>query len=171
MNFAGAGFILFSADLTRVLLVHDTRSGKWGFTKGHREDYDENDLSTAIRECYEETGLTTDYYKIHGESFKINKGGQSYLFYYASLKNDCYMSKMRAGPAHEISGMDWIPLAKLFEAKCILDGNKYLRTWVEDIKNNTSKKSVHLFHSLIQNLTSLLPTQETMCSSNIITCV
>lgn len=170
MNFAGAGFILFSADLSRVLLVHDARSGKWGFTKGHREEYDTTDLSTAVRECYEETGLSKDHYTIYGDSFKINKGGQSYLFYYAILKNDAYMEKMRAGPAYEISGIDWIPLVKLFGANCILDGNKYLRTWVEDINKNNSKKSVHLYRNLLQTFTTSFPTQESVCSYNVITC-
>jgi 8-oxo-dGTP pyrophosphatase MutT (NUDIX family) len=150
MNYAGAGFVLLSSDLTQLLLVHDTRSGKWGFPKGHRETYDANDLATAVRECSEETGLVHGIdYVVHDEVFKISKGGSSYLFRYALLNGAATKDRLRAGPAHEIAGLEWIPIATLLEAQSVLDGNKYLRAWIADVKANASKKAVYLFKSLI----------------------
>lgn len=149
MNYAGAGFILLSSDLTQLLLVHDTRSGKWGFPKGHRESYDVSDLATAVRECREETGLlhTIDY-AVHDDPFKISKGGSSYLFRYAVLNGAATKDRLRAGPAHEIAGLEWISIATLLEAQNVLDGNKYLRAWIGDVKTNASKKAVYLLKSL-----------------------
>ena len=168
MNYAGAGLILLSSDLTQTLLVHDARSGKWGFPKGHRESYDASDLACAIRECQEETGITADDYVVHEPSFKISRGGASYLFRYATLKQSVNTIKLRAGPAYEIAGVEWIPIKKLLGAQNILDGNKYLRTWISDIQENASKKSVYVF----RNLLSLVPAplQEPVSPANIITC-
>jgi 8-oxo-dGTP pyrophosphatase MutT (NUDIX family) len=149
MNYAGAGFILLSSDLTHLLLVHDTRSGKWGFPKGHRESYDASDLATAIRECREETGLLHPIdYTVHDDPFKISKGGSSYLFRYAVLNGAATKDRLRAGPAHEIAGLEWISIATLLEAQNVLDGNKYLRAWISDVKANASKKAVYLLKSL-----------------------
>jgi 8-oxo-dGTP pyrophosphatase MutT (NUDIX family) len=170
MNYAGAGFILLSSDLTHILLVHDARSGKWGFPKGHRENYDSNDLATAMRECREETGLTSEHYTFYNETFKLSRGRNSYVFRYAILKNDMWMKHMIAGPAHEIAGIEWVPISTLL-AHNILDGNKYLRAWIKDIQTNSCKKYVSLFKSLIGTCSRTFPTQETMSSCNIITCV
>lgn len=146
MNYAGAGLILLSSDLTHILLLRDARSGKWGFPKGHREPEDGSDLLTAVREVYEETGLTQEDYIVHDDAFKINKGGQAYLFRYAIMKSDG--RRLRAGPAYEVASLEWVPLAKLTEAQNIIDGNKYLRTWIEDIRGAINKKFVNLFRGL-----------------------
>jgi 8-oxo-dGTP pyrophosphatase MutT (NUDIX family) len=166
MNFAGAGFILLASDLS-TLVVHDARSGKWGPPKGHREDYDADDLATAVRECREETGLTPEDYTVLPDVFKISKGSQSYLFRYAILKDDAYKTRVVAGPIGEISDVRWVPLVQLLDAATVLDGNKYLRTWISDIKGNVSKKHVHLFKSLC---TRLLPLHESVGASNVVTC-
>jgi len=181
MNYAGAGLILLSSDLTSTLLVHDTRSAKWGFPKGHREPEDANDLQTAVREMWEETGLTATDYKVCEESFKISKGGGSYIFRYA-IANEQARSKSKPGPAHEISALEWVPLQTLFEAQTVLDGNKYLRTWISDMKLGVSKKSVHLLRSLLASSAAstasngsggsarFAPTNETVSTNNVVTC-
>ena len=138
MNYAGAGLILLSSDLTSTLLVRDARSGKWGFPKGHRETDDVSDLACATRECFEETGLTTDDFAVRDDPFKISKGGQAYLFRYAVMKNDG--RRLRAGPAYEIGALEWVPLQTLFGAQHIIDGNKYLRSWITDVKASIIKK-------------------------------
>ena len=38
-------------------MVQGQKSGKWGWTKGHRESRDRTWFDTAIRETYEESGL------------------------------------------------------------------------------------------------------------------
>ena len=150
MNYAGAGFIVLSSDLTATLLVNDTTSQKWGFPKGHREPSDASDLETAVRECYEETGLTSEDYIVLPDTFKVSKGSHSYNFRYAILRDEKKKTKIVPGSVHEIAELQWIPIQQLLDAKHILDGNKYLRSWVSDIRSNASKKSVHLFKSVLQ---------------------
>ena len=168
MNYAGAGLILLSSDLTQTLLVHDARSGKWGFPKGHRESYDTSDLATAVRECREETGLTAEDYMVHEPSFKISRGGAAYLFRYATLKQSVSTTKLRAGPTYEIAAVEWVPIKRLLGAQNILDGNKYLRTWISDIQENASKKTVYMFKNLLS--LSPAPLQESMSPCNVVTC-
>jgi 8-oxo-dGTP pyrophosphatase MutT (NUDIX family) len=165
MSYLGAGFILLSSDLSSILLVHDARSAKWGFPKGHRESYDKTDLDTAIRECREETGLRAEDYTVHHEVFKVSKGSQSYLFRYAVMKSDKNKANVVAGPSYEIADVRWVPIQQLLSAQNVLDGNKYLRTWIEDLKSDCSKKSVHIFKSLCGQIS-----QEPVSSCNIITC-
>jgi 8-oxo-dGTP pyrophosphatase MutT (NUDIX family) len=164
MSYVGAGFILLSSDLSSILLVHDARSSKWGFPKGHRENYDKTDLDTAVRECREETGLKPDDYTVHNDVFKVSKGSQSYLFRYAVLKSEKHKSYVVAGPTYEISDICWVPIQQLLSAQNVLDGNKYLRTWISDMKSECSKKSVHIFKSLLGK------SQESMSSCNVVTC-
>ena len=166
MNYAGAGFVILSSDLSSILLVHDARSSKWGFPKGHRESYDKCDLDTAVREVWEETGLVREDYTIHNDVFKISKGSQSYLFRYAVLKSEKHKQNAHVGPGNEISELCWMPLQWLLDANNVLDGNKYLRTWVSDIQTNSSKKAVYLFKSLLANGPSNVP----MGPNNVVTC-
>lgn len=60
----GAGVQLFSPDRQSTLFVQGGKSGRWGWTKGHREPSDTSWLETAVREVKEESGfiLGQDYY-------------------------------------------------------------------------------------------------------------
>lgn len=167
MSYMGSGFVLLSHDLTSILLVHDARSGKWGFPKGHRETIDDgNDCQTAIRETFEETGFTADMYTIIPDVFKINKGSQSYLFRYAIINDDNLRPVFKYNDA-EIKETRWIPMKSLLDATNVMDGNKYLRTWISDLQNNASKKSVTLLKML---LSRLLPAQESVSPCNVVAC-
>lgn len=167
MTYTGAGFILLSPDCTHTLLVNDARSKKWGFPKGHREKYDLNDLDTAIRECEEETGLVPTDYTIKSDVFRVSKGSQSYLFRYAVIHAD-RMDAIGTNPdyVHEIRECRWVPIRELLKANHIYDGNKYLRTWVSDLQQDISKKSIHLF----KKLKGLHPAHESVSSPNVVTC-
>jgi 8-oxo-dGTP pyrophosphatase MutT (NUDIX family) len=168
MSYLGSGFVFLSHDLASILLVHDARSGKWGFPKGHRESIDNNnDIQTAIRETFEETGYSAEMYTIIPDVFKINKGSQSYLFRYAIVNDDLLKPAPRFNFA-EIRETRWVSIKQLLEASNILDGNKYLRTWISDLQTNANKKSVIVFKTLLT--TRLLPTQEPVSTTNVIAC-
>jgi len=162
MSYIGSGFILLSHDLKKMLLVHDTRSKKWGFPKGHREETDANDLDTAVRECHEETGLTTNDYIVHNEPFRVSKGSQSYIFRYAVL-HEYSRTRIHSSSPQEISELRWVPVSEILAANSVLDGNKYLRSWIADVQANASKKAVHLLKQLL----SLR--QESVSTSNVVT--
>ena len=55
------GFIVYKLDDEgqKYLLLHQTKSGTWSFPKG-RMEAGEDELQTALRELYEETGLVAD---------------------------------------------------------------------------------------------------------------
>ena len=54
-SYEGAGIQLFRGK--ELLMVQGFKSGRWGFPKGHREDFDLDWRATAIREIREETGF------------------------------------------------------------------------------------------------------------------
>jgi 8-oxo-dGTP pyrophosphatase MutT (NUDIX family) len=164
MNYVGAGFVLLSSDLTSVLLICDTRSGKWGFTKGHRESYDASDCATAEREIFEETGLRPYQYVVIPESFKIKKGAGSYIFRYAILKESEYNTYLHPGPSYEVKALAWFPLRELLDATHILDANVYLRTWIQDLQNGYKRDAL-----LYKSLLAFQPSQISVSTCNIIT--
>jgi 8-oxo-dGTP pyrophosphatase MutT (NUDIX family) len=53
--YEGAGIQLFKGK--ELLMVQGLNSGRWGFPKGHREDFDIDWRATAVREIREETGF------------------------------------------------------------------------------------------------------------------
>ncbi len=144
MNYAGAGFILFSADM-KVLLVQDAKTHKWGFPKGHREQTDESDLATAQRELLEETGIPDSAYTIVPTSFRITRGSSSYIFRYATLKHPWNIGSIQN--RNEIRSIRWVPLYDMMYVQEYMEsGNKYLRTWIEDVKSSANKKFVQILN-------------------------
>ena len=127
----GAGFILFSDDHSKLLLVQDERTGKWGFPKGHREPTDASEIHTAIRECTEETGLQEHDYEILPGTLMY----YSYLFWYAKRRGYRPLTK---GPNSEIRDLQWIPLEEILE-RDMFPTNRYLRSWKRDMLDPTSK--------------------------------
>lgn len=55
----GAGFLVFDVETrSKILLIQDRRSKKWGPPKGHEDPIlDHTPYATAKRELYEETGI------------------------------------------------------------------------------------------------------------------
>ncbi len=164
MNYAGAGFILFSSDM-RILLVQDAKTHKWGFPKGHREQIDESDLATAQRELLEETGIPESAYTILPTPFRITRGSSSYIFRYATLRHGAYMGSVQN--RNEIRSMRWVQLYDLlYVQEYATGGNKYLRTWIEDVRSSANKKFVQILNEhLITKCLSVL-FQNTTCPNS-----
>ena len=160
--YAGAGFVLLSRDGGSVLLIKDARSHKWGFPKGHREPEDASDLHTAVRECREEVGLEASAYTAIEPSFRLTRGSASYIFRYAILKGTAEPLVLRPG---EIEAAVWVPVASLLVGQAYAEtGNKYLRTWIADLKNtdgDVRRKSALLY-------AMLTPSNEAVRSSHVV---
>lgn len=143
-NYAGAGFIIITPDF-RVLLVQDAKTKKWGFPKGHREVEDTDDLQTAIREVQEETGIQSTSYIVENSPFRITKGSSSYIFRYAIMNQQSgYIQNCK-----EISRIQWIPILDLMQNPDKLDGNKYLRTWISNLRSFAPRKDTQQLSKLI----------------------
>ena len=123
----GAGLIIVSPDLSKVLLVKGP-TGKWSFPKGHRTRRDRRnttniDLHTAMRETCEETGLDSTAYKICSHEFKLSGTPRFYKFFYAQVRSsDVTLRK----PNREIIDLGWFSL----DIIKTLDTNLYLRAWI-----------------------------------------
>jgi 8-oxo-dGTP pyrophosphatase MutT (NUDIX family) len=147
-SYAGAGLILLTPDF-RVLLVQDAKTLKWGFPKGHREDSDQNDLHTAMREVEEETGITSASYIVQEPAFRITKGSSSYIFRYAILHNQNHGTVQNQ---KEISRMQWIPIVDLMQSPDSLDGNKYMRTWISNLRTFAPRRDTQQLAKVILSL-------------------
>ena len=152
MTYSGSGFILLTSDF-KVLIVQDAKTKKWGFPKGHREESDTSDLITAQRELEEETGIHPDSYKIHDQVFRITRGSSSYTFRYGFAKPNV---SGRIQNRWEISAIRWVPLTEFLipSSEYATTGNKYLRTWIEDVCKSAPKKAVHILNDLLLSKTT-----------------
>ncbi len=147
-SYAGAGLILLTPDF-RVLLVQDAKTKKWGFPKGHRESYDENDCQTAIREVLEETGIQSSAYIIQEPGFRITKGSASYIFRYAIMHSG---ETGAIQNSKEISHLQWVPILDLLQNPDSLDGNKYMRTWISNIRSCAPRRDTQQLTKIILSL-------------------
>jgi 8-oxo-dGTP pyrophosphatase MutT (NUDIX family) len=130
--YIGAGVIL--RNLTgQILLVCDSRSSRWGFPKGHPERCDKNlPLNTAVRECWEETGMTcnVDYVLEQVKPRRIGK-----RLYFTGICNREKFDKT-AIPAGEISDVRWWSLAEFVGKEDVL--NSDLRCWIRKARFSKS---------------------------------
>lgn len=149
MNYTGAGLILLTPDF-RILLVQDAKTKKWGFPKGHREDFDTSDIATAEREVEEETGIAATSYTLYDHPFRIIRGSASYIFRYAILNTTEYLGAIQC--RGEISGMQWISLVQFYLNPECVSGNKYLRTWISDLVSHADRKTYTTLHALMNRV-------------------
>lgn len=147
MNFRGAGLILLSPDY-QVLLVQDRKTLKWGFPKGHREPEDTCEVATAQREVHEEIGLEPSAYTLHPLSFRIIRGTSSYLFRYAFLNQAIWETPLQL-QREEITGHLWVPLPLFYLNPDVVDGNKYLRTWIQDVTTGAPRKAYTILRDIL----------------------
>jgi 8-oxo-dGTP pyrophosphatase MutT (NUDIX family) len=124
----GAGFI-FTTPESNILLVQDRGSQKWGFCKGHVEEYDADTLATAIREAREEIGVEPGAdYQIASEKFRIT----DYDFFYAVLSTPVEALRLQAS---EVSAVRTVSPTELIAAVTADENsfNRYVRAWVRII--------------------------------------
>jgi 8-oxo-dGTP pyrophosphatase MutT (NUDIX family) len=104
----GAGIIILDPSMQYILLVSDSRHGKYSIPKGQREAYDISPFANAARETFEETGyvLGRDYSNIYFEFVLRNYSiftARSFSFYRYFLYN-----------YHEyIASVEWVHISQL----------------------------------------------------------
>ena len=130
--YVGAGLILRN-NKHHIILVRDARSGRWGFPKGHPEHVDKkNPINTAVRECYEETGLQPNVdYTI--DVLTAKRIGKRLYFSGVCLSELFDKTKM---PAGEISDVRWWTVEEMNNNEHVL--NSDLRCWLRKVRFNRS---------------------------------
>lgn len=128
--YIGAGIIIHNTT-KQVLLVCDARSGRWGFPKGHPELVDKNlAINTAVRECFEETGMKVVYDYII-ESTTPKRIGKR-LYFTGILLNEAFRNHNL--DRNEIQDVRWWTLEELVANEGIL--NSDLRCWLNKRKRH-----------------------------------
>lgn len=114
-----AGLILTN-DKNEYLVVKDTRSKKWSFPKGGKEDCDKYLTETAEREMFEETGFVVgrDYtYDIYNHVVCVVQTKEYISIYYffvgKCIKNDLYFTQKLDEHIEEIKFVSPYELVRL----------------------------------------------------------
>lgn len=109
MGVERAGIIITDPYITHILLIQDSRHGKWSIPKGAVEEYDESHLATAIREVQEETEFKNgiDYWIQPNEPYNIRKC----LLYFGMA---AHMGLYRTSkPEEHVQTIAWVPVEEL----------------------------------------------------------
>ena len=90
-----------------VLLVHREQYDDWGFPKG-KQDKGELLQETAVREVEEEAGIKVRLgRKLDVIHYKVGKGEDKYVSYWASKVSPKIISKSKFVPNKEIARVEW----------------------------------------------------------------
>ena len=96
----------------RVLLVHRTVHKDVSLPKG-KVDPGETLPETAVREIFEETGLSVELGVPLGHvSYTLANGRDKYVYYWSAEVNDHGLERAKFTPNGEISSLEWLSLAK-----------------------------------------------------------
>lgn len=98
-----AGAICINAQ-GEVLLVRGRLGGKWSFPKGHKKR-GESDLQCALRELWEETGVTP----LSNEPMRSYKLAKATYFFF-TIEEECFP---RVNDSNEVDMVQWWPLDSL----------------------------------------------------------
>jgi 8-oxo-dGTP pyrophosphatase MutT (NUDIX family)/phosphohistidine phosphatase SixA len=98
-----------------ILLVHREQYDDWAFPKG-KQDKGEFLQETAVREVEEEAGIKVRLgRKIDIIHYKVGKGEDKFVSYWASKVSNKAISKSKFKPNKEIADIRWLPSAEAME--------------------------------------------------------
>jgi len=116
------------SDKGRILLVKGRQSGKWSLPKGHMELH-ENDISCAMRELYQETGIVPD---VHYSAYKKLSAGGYFIFFFKDEPTPNPLD------VKEIEEAIWIEIDDIRDLNCNVDLNRCGR-WIKPAIKNIEK--------------------------------
>jgi len=104
----------------KFLLVKGRKARKWSFPKGHYKS-SEGELECALRECYEETGIS--YQDIPYESFKKLSSGGYYIYRGTEELTPII------GDSKEISEVAWVSIPSMMNMRTNIDVSTFLKIY------------------------------------------
>jgi 8-oxo-dGTP pyrophosphatase MutT (NUDIX family) len=109
MRVERAGIIITDPYITHILLIQDSRHGKWSIPKGSVEDYDRSYLATAIREVQEETEFREgiDYWIQDHKPYIIRK-----CLFYFGMSTHLGLYRMSKLEEH-VQVIAWVPVTEV----------------------------------------------------------
>ena len=112
------GIICYTRTEKKYLLVRGKRVGKWSFPKGHMEGR-ESALECALRELWEETGITLER-RIHHGTIKLSKNSDGKNSEYFVYSVDCEMP-ITINDSNEIIDAGWFSIEEIKTMYCNID--------------------------------------------------
>jgi len=101
----------------RILLVKGRERNKWSFPKGHYEGR-EKELECALRECYEETGISLE--NINYNHYKKLSSGSYYIY----TNMDEVEPTIRDD--NEICDVAWVSIHTMMKMNTNIDVSRFL---------------------------------------------
>ena len=86
-----SGVVLLNTHHTKILLVKNYASNTWSYPKGKIE-FNETPHESAIRECYEETGINIHPYINKTQYIRSQINGKTLNLYFIEVPEDIYFS-------------------------------------------------------------------------------
>ena len=121
--------IICMSKAKKYLLVKGRKSNKWSFPKGHR-NRGEMAMECALRELYEETGISLESPSKYPKSFIFSRNndgsGPEYFFIQVDEELDTHINDSR-----EISDVGWFSLEEISE----LNGNIDITRFLKQVRN------------------------------------
>lgn len=120
------GVILYNKQTKKYCLVFGRKSKKWGFPKGHQED-NENDITTARRELFEETGYELSDEILWKTKFLVKNN----IYFEIDLENESQIRKKQSDiPDNiEIEKAEWFSFREILNIG-IVNCNFGLKNWI-----------------------------------------
>ena len=111
-----SGIILISKN-NRILLVKGRKKNKWSFPKGHLKS-NETIHQCALRECFEETGISLKDFNCDGYK-KLTAG--EYFIYKDVDEFNTYVQD-----SHEICDVGWFDVESMMDLRTNIDVSAFL---------------------------------------------
>jgi 8-oxo-dGTP pyrophosphatase MutT (NUDIX family) len=114
-----SGIILISKD-NRILLVKGRKKNKWSFPKGHIKD-NETILQCALRECFEETGISLKHLEYN--SYKKLMAGEYFIY------KDVEEFNTIINDTTEICDIGWYSIPSMMNLITNIDVSRFLKEY------------------------------------------
>lgn len=114
-----SGIIMVSKD-NKILLVKGRQRNKWSFPKGHLK-FNETIHQCALRECFEETGISLNMLEYNG--YKRFTSGE--YFIYKNVEE----FKTIIHDNHEISDIGWYSIPSMMNLRTNIDVSSFLKEY------------------------------------------
>ena len=115
------GVIVSTSD-NRILLIRGRKKNKWSFPKGHLKS-NETSYRCAMRECYEETGISFEH--IDYNSYRRLSSGAYFVYDNATESIPSIQDN------DEVCEVRWVPVEEIASLRKNIDVSEFIRAYYQ----------------------------------------